>query len=165
MINLAGNRECDSIIKTELTQSKISIVNVWRMNSEVPASIIGVLNGFKFMRAWSYWIMTGYMPLKQAEIIYEYTRNLGVRAFGDAGNINPKYSNQLISKEYEKKVDTILNAYGTEYLINHAKELEEELLNTDKSKLYVKTYHIDTQEGLNAISEFIRKNNIKTKLQ
>lgn len=167
MINLAGNFECDLIIKRELEEAKIQTVEVYRMSSEVPSSYIGVLNGFKFLRAWNYWVMKGYFDLKYASYIYDnFSKDLGIRAFGHCGNIDPRNSGLCTSKEQDKLLDDLIKTYGHMYILEHSKKLEMQLNEkTNKCKKYVTVYHIDTQHGLNAISSIIRQNKLRTKLQ
>lgn len=47
--------------------------------------------GFIFRRAWVYWVVSGYVPIHVANILYEYSCALdnSIRANGHAGNINP----------------------------------------------------------------------------
>jgi len=59
MKNLAGVRECDQTIRTELTQAGIEPHYTELGGGEVPAHEFGKLCGWTFRRAWYYWVASG----------------------------------------------------------------------------------------------------------
>ncbi len=70
MQNLAGNKDCDEFIRSELKRSRIKVVRGERSKGEVPASITGKLGPFTFVRAWRYWMVSGPVPLAVAKELY-----------------------------------------------------------------------------------------------
>ena len=62
----------DKKVKEELEIANIPYIMLPNfINTEVKTKYIGLLNGFKFYRAWAYWVCVGDMPLDDAEFIYE----------------------------------------------------------------------------------------------
>lgn len=79
----------ESVTK-ELYEAKIpSKISDQQPDREVPTNIFGELNGYKFRRGWRYWVVEGITTLETAKRIYEATKQMGVRAHGDAGNPEP----------------------------------------------------------------------------
>ncbi len=76
MRNLAGDKGCDPVIRRELAEAIVQIVEHGkRLDSQVPASVTGqlTLNGesvFAFRRAWYYWTVSGNVPLAVAQEMY-----------------------------------------------------------------------------------------------
>lgn len=104
--NKAGDHpDTDSILEKELHQAGISTIweqdcnteygqsikDMIRKNSgEVKTSIIGVLHGWEFKRAWYYWICSGPgIPLEYAQLLHDQHGKY-VRVDGDAGCVDPK---------------------------------------------------------------------------
>jgi len=88
MQNLAGNRECDDIIKTELDAAEIPVVvnEQGRNGGEVSYLLIGRLGPFEFRRAWYYWMVEGPVPLKVAQEMYAHKNGCrDVRVSGHCG--------------------------------------------------------------------------------
>lgn len=162
MINLAGDLNCDETIREELMEAGIQIGHVNRMtDKEVPASLIGILNGFKFVRGWRYWVVTGDMPLSEADYIYSHYTDLMIRCAGDCGNPPPSMWAQPKDRD--------------EYFIGLISQIEDNKLTTDEAKklyeeykknndLFIKSYHIDTMEGLKTLANIIRNHNIISEL-
>lgn len=158
MINLAGNIKCDKTIKEELRTAGIPYIElIGRLDSEVPASVIGYFNGFLFQRAWYYWIVKGYMPLEYANELYDKYKELNIRVSGEDGIIEPSQRSE--SREYEKECKKLANKYLKKEI-----SLDEVNRRADKikkqGKQFVTSYHIDTQEGLLRFAEIIKKYNI-----
>lgn len=159
MQNLAGVRDCDKTVKSELEVAGAHPVKVDRMNSEVPTSYIGVLNGFKFMRAWYYWVVTGDMPLNDAIKIYEtFGKELEVRTEGMAGNDDPR--KWAKNKNYDKEIKPYLDQHLP---IEELTKVSERI--SKQGEQVISTYHVDTQEGLNELCKYIVENNIQCKLR
>ena len=158
MINLAGKKDCDETIREELRMAGIPIIELnSSMNSEVPASVIGYLNGFKFKRAWYYWMVDGYMPLEYARQMYDCYKDLNIRVAGHCGNPEPE--GWCKPKGYHEKCKPIVDK-----LLDEQIDMEEcnRLCNEirKQGEQYIDNYHIDTQEGLRAFAEIIKNNNI-----
>lgn len=86
MINLAGHEDCDHYIRAELTRARIPVLEVVRVKTEVPYSLIGELGGLKFTRAWYYWVAKGLIPLDVAEELYADPVGItDIRVAGHAG--------------------------------------------------------------------------------
>lgn len=157
MINLAGDKACDEKIREELNLAGVEIANIGKMDREVPASIIGKCNNFIFSRAWSYWVVTGYMPLKYAKEIYEKYKDLNIRVAGHCGNPPPEdwcepKNWQIKCKPY---IDKLYNKEITyEECDKHCNEISKQ------GEQFIAHYHIDSQEGLNRFAEIINENNI-----
>jgi len=158
LINLAGVQTCDDIIKKELELAEIELVSVGkRERSEVPSEYIGKCNNFILSRAWYYWVVTGYMPLKYAKEIYANFKDLNIRAAGHC--CNPPPEEWCECKDYFKKCKTDFEKfYNNEISYEECdKRLKEIRAQGDQ---FVTCYHIDTQEGLNKFAEIVKKNNI-----
>lgn len=76
MKNLAGDIKCDSQIAVELQKAGIEIVRHDQpLHQEVPAMLTGQLMSggtvlFAFTRAWYYWVVKGFVPLRIAIRLY-----------------------------------------------------------------------------------------------
>jgi hypothetical protein len=158
MINLAGDKKCDEIIREELKIAGIPIIELnSSMNSEVPASVIGYINGFKFKRAWYYWMVEGYMPLEYARQMYDKYKDLDIRVSGHC--MNPAPEEWCEPKGWFDKCKPIVDRYLNEQITyEECNELCNEIKN--QGDQYITHYHIDTQEGLCRFSETIIYNNI-----
>jgi len=158
MINLAGVEDCDLTITQELNTSGIERVYIGeRIGDEVKSQYIGKCNNFIFVRAWTYWIVSGYMPLQYAKEMYAKFKNLNIRVAGHCGNPPPE--EWCRSKDYAEKRTLYLHKYWQ-------KEISKEEFNTKCKELmqqedqFVTCYHIDMQEGLNKFIEIVKKYNI-----
>lgn len=143
-------------VKTELQIANIPVFELPQyMNTEVKTKYMGLLNGFVFYRAWRYWVCIGYMPIEKANEIYKQYKHLAIRAGGHCDNIDP---NEIsVNPVYEQKV--------TEYIHEHINDNiagAYDIIDDKTQPRFVKTYHIDTQLGLNKLVDFIRVNNIQT---
>jgi hypothetical protein len=102
MPNLAGRHECDEYIKAELLMADIPGVLEPHEYSEVPYSYIGYLNGFNFRRAWTYWVVSGPVPLDIAKKLYEDPEGKqSVRVAGHCGCPPPEeWAKTIGDKKY-----------------------------------------------------------------
>ena len=160
MNNLAKHnydREIDKQVKEELMIAGISVIDVGGfINNEVKTRYIGFLNGFIFYRAWTYWVVKGYMPLEDAKNIYKNYKDLDIRAGGHCGNVNPEEI--AIDPTYQKKLQDLLNDVVIHEYMEKAKEIKIE----PNDPKFVDCYHVDKQLGLNKLVEYIKTNNIYT---
>lgn len=163
MKNLAGVKECDSVLAEELLSAGAELIEVDKSNTEVPYTYIGSVGNWTLKRAWYYWIASTEgrgLPLSVAEIMHNkpYPRVLSegcemiygdqIRVAGHCGCPPPNewaFPNfkDLIPQLNEKGITD--RSYG-----NLAKLLDEGVITGER---FVKSYHIDSQEGLN---EFVR---------
>jgi hypothetical protein len=158
MINLAGVEDCDKDIIQELTIAKIPYLRIGKRNNEVPSEYIGILNGFVFVRAWYYWTVSGYMPLKYADELYIKYKDLQIRAGGHCGNVAP--SEQVTSREHKKRCRDLFTSMPFKELVEWEKTHPLKVEESDEK--CVDHYHIDTQLGLCRFAETIIENNIVT---
>ena len=56
MKNLAGVKTCDVDIEQELRAAGVPFLRLWPRGGEVDSAITGMLAGWKFTRAWYYWV-------------------------------------------------------------------------------------------------------------
>ena len=155
MKNLAGDKNCDVLIRQELEKADLLVLSRGKPgHSEVPFTLYGVEGGkpfdektvnymerhgidnefanqffsFVFTRAWYYWVVSGFVPLDIAMKIYENANGRNdVRAAGHCGAPNP----------CEVKDQRRICGMNV-----------------------VSSYHIDTQEGLNFFVETLRKHQL-----
>lgn len=150
----------DTEILEELKNAGIPILELPNaMSGETKSRYIGLLNGFVFIRAWRYWVCTGDMPLADAENIYRDYHHLAVRADGHAGSPEPKNCcYNPVHQAKEREVVAAMKAKGatTQEMIAALEALEEDL----SLPRYVRCYHIDTTEGLEALADYIARNNV-----
>ena len=96
MKNAAGDKGCDVYLRAELEAAGIKVVPYRALkeyeprHSEVPADVIGELNGWKFVRAWYYWVARGpAIPFELAGPLHE-THGQEVRVAGHCGCPSPR---------------------------------------------------------------------------
>lgn len=162
MQNLASNKynpDIDKAVKEELDIADIPYLNIGqRVNSEVPTNYIGILNGFVFTRAWTYWVVTGYMPLDKAEMLYDEFAELNIRPGGHAGNIPP---NEITTIKPCTEINKLTRQLKDKSISKEDFEREYKLIEETKEK-FISVYHIDTLLGLKTLAKFIVNNNITT---
>lgn len=164
MENLATHEYHTEISKKVREELKIANIPVYKlpyyMNNEVKTEYIGILNGFSFYRAWTYWVCEGDMPLSVAKQIYEKFGDMGVRANGYAGGIDPETVSY--NPEYEKAISECVKKYKD---IEKAIEESRKIRDDKTLPRFVSTYHIDTQLGLCSLAKVIREQNIHSELK
>jgi hypothetical protein len=158
MINLAGVKNCDVTILQELKLAGIEAVDIGvRERCEVPSKYIGKCNNFIFSRAWYYWVVTGYMPLKYAQEMYNNFKDLNIRVAGHCGNPSPE--EWCKPRDYSEKIEEYREKYWKKEIT--ADEFHSKCNEIRKQGAqFIYVYHIDTQEGLNKFVEIIKKHNI-----
>lgn len=92
--NLAGHLTPDDFCRAELREAGTDIArlpeSMRTYQGEVSTVILGVLEGWKFQRAWRYWVVTGPgLPLSIAEPLHQKYGTL-VRVDGHGGCPSPR---------------------------------------------------------------------------
>lgn len=178
MITLEGIPTADIFIYQELKEADIDIIpHDSIIGKEVPYSITGKVGNFELTRAWCYWLASTEkigqgILLEDAKKLHhkKYPGERG-KIYGDVirvnGNINgpPPEQHAMIRDEDQKLLDRELLELGykeSEYAGKKVIEITEvelkKILNEGKINLprYINLYHIDTQEGLNEFSRFVK---------
>lgn len=150
----------DNEVKNELQIANIPVFKLPSyMNTEVKTRYIGLLNGFRFYRAWAYWVCCGDMPLSKAQYIYDNYKNFKIRAGGHCGNVEP--ATVSYNPIYEQELRNLLDKYDVPEYLEQAKNIVDD----KRLPRFVDTYHIDTQLGLCKLAQVIREHNIKCDLK
>lgn len=176
MRNLAGERDCDTQIRLELSKAGVDIVQLPApMQSEVPASVIGQLPGFRLHRAWYYWAVQGEVPLDVARKLYnDPNGRKDIRVAGHCGSPPPEEwvehygtdGKRLAPKEHEK---SLLDMESNPNPIRAIRDVIQSIRESTRfvedpvkeaTKSVVTSYHIDTQEGLNFFVTTLRENGV-----
>jgi hypothetical protein len=163
MINLAGNKEADKHIQEELTSA--GIISVKATGQAKPYSYSGKLDEWTFERDWAYWIANAKdgkgLPLEVAIELHEKkypiegdnepkTYGRVVRVGGSSGETPPK---QWARPGYDDLM-TVMRGLGWACIDQH-----QIVRLYDEGKIqvpmFVHTYHIDTQIGLNEFARVI----------
>lgn len=169
MKNLAGETKVDLHILKELDEAGIEVIEGERSRGEVPHTLTGKLADWNFSRAWYYWVAnsskrnTG-IPLDIAEKLHD-------KKYKIKGPKEPETYGQVIRvtghcgcpppKEWafptEEVLDRESKRLGIDWRKTNYGDLSK-LCNSGKIKgeRFVDNYHIDTQEGLNALAGAIR---------
>lgn len=178
MKNLAGISECDISIKEELYLADIDTVEL-KSDGEVSYSIAGRIGNWKLHRAWTYWIATveflkDGLPLEAAMELHNKpnpinpNQHLGqvIRSGGHCGcpapdkyGANPDYddedfNNQLKALGYKEEYWKVLDKNAINITCGEVSQLCKE--GKVKTPFYVKSYHIDSQVGLNEFAKFLK---------
>jgi len=162
MDNLAGVDDCDKTIKDELQRAGIKLFkkNI-KSTGEVKTQYEGRLKGFKFTRAWYYWIVSGDVPLKLAEKLYKHPEGkISVRVTGHCGCPAPK-------KWVTWKTENGKTLADKKELENISTRMKKLCLQDKKYKWVddvtvgtpvIPLYHIDSQAGLLLFAMMIKDN-------
>lgn len=176
-MNLAGITDADRQIGYELTFSGIPIVDATAKeakHSEVPFTDAGQLGGFRFLRGWVYWSVTGNLPLEVAEMLYADTvGRTDVRVAGHCGCPPPaewavrlmddgshvlNSSRGSMAEGFSTPGGLVLN--GDPGIMGPNPVFHDDPA-AEAAKLYVTSYHIDSQEGLDLFARVVRELVIK----
>lgn len=177
MENLAGQENCDRVIRSELTKARIHIVEGEKSKGEVPFTLTGELHGFTFRRAWYYYVVSGDVPLYVAHELYQDPIGVDdVRVDGHCGCPppgEPYHAVYFDANDYElsapdprndELVDhwrkgtnhhsrSMIAMYDAKYRhVNHPE--------TVATLIIVDLYHIDSLAGLRLFADTIRKHNL-----
>lgn len=127
MKNLAGETKANLHILKELDKANIEIIENIKSNGEVPYTIIGNLGNWSFNRAWTYWIAS---------------------TKGDG--LSLEVATKLHNKKYSIQGEGVPKIFGKVIRVGgHAGAPSPNKWPMTNS------YHVDTQEGLNALAEVI----------
>ncbi len=180
MKNLAGNKGADRTIKEELYLADIEAIPAVKHTSEVPFTVVGKIGNWRLHRTWYYWIATTEilkdgLPLEAAMELHNTKHplfddvNLGnvIRCGGhcdcpapDEYGADPDYEdedfqNQLKALGYKVKYFKPLDKSFIDITCGEVSELCN--VGKVKTQLYVQSYHIDDQIGLNEFAKFLKK--------
>ena|GEM_PF-2006234 len=170
MNNLAGVKNADVTIREELCLAGIP-VELEQADSEVPYTIIGKLCGWEFRRAWYYYIATcpkglG-IPYDEAVLFHvkEYpvpddkyhVIGEAVRINGHACGYPPDKFTYYTKNDIVEAFEKFHNDYPDLPSVDIDKHFEEESLREINGTKYIRSYHIDTQIGLNQFCKLITK--------
>jgi len=165
MSNLAGRMENNPFVTLELTLAGINIVQE-DGKGEVKYKYAGYLGSaceFKFTRAWTYWIVSGNVPLDIANELYADPEGKKyVRSGGDCGLRPPETWARWITTDLKEvvaqhEIDEIESEKIREVFTDNPKY---KIVKGDPSKVsqqYVTCYHIDTWQGLKLFTDKIKE--------
>ncbi len=174
MINLAGKRDCDKTIESELNRCGIPFERLHApTTSEVPSAILGKWGKFKFYRAWYYWVVNGPMPIAIAKELYHdnVVGKVDIRVVGHCGcpppeewvdYIHPSGKEVLSQAKWDENMKT-LDGFGKELGDSIRADLVSKYLpheNPESFPGFIPNYHIDTELGLYIFAEAIRKHKL-----
>lgn len=181
MKNLAGETKADLYILEELDKAGIEIVEGTRSKSEVPQTLTGKLGNWKFTRAWYYWMANA---SDETGLPLEVATELHNRKYPIEGEQEPRHYGQVIRvaghcgcpppSEWAKHYDAqglrlVVDPKGKQEakwksMVERHPYMKQDFekyrfvpsLDSVVAKSIVNSYHIDTQEGLNAFAGAIR---------
>lgn len=159
-------------IEKELREAKVNLCNEPVPHGEPHSRISGWLGEFHFTRSWRYWVVTGKVPLVVAQELY--STELGkkdVRVAGHCGCPAPEdpwieyYSDKgrpIHTLKEKAEMEKFVNQEDSSFRIVAQRFLRDNDFADDRAnipgvKMYVESYHIDSQEGLNYLVETLRK--------
>lgn len=152
----------DEAVKDELHVAGIPCLALPSyLNLEVKTSYIGILNGFVFTRAWRYWICNGYVSLDHAKEIYAQMGQYSVRAGGHASNPEPECIAKYVLRDQRVQLYAEELAARKHMDSLTALRIADMDIQPDPNDIpYVNGYHIDCEEGLKALADYIRAHNV-----
>lgn len=174
MENLAGKQECNRNIKRELTRCGIEIVRNQPREGEVSSSLRGKLGNFTFSRSWSYWVVSGDVPLAVAKELYaDPVGKTDIRVGGHCGCPPPeglyvkwldKDGKLLYTTEEQKKCERYAKCGGA------LAEVANRVLSDPKNRFvddpgavgagFLTGYHIDSEIGLRLFADTLKKHKV-----
>ena len=131
MKNLAGNKNCDDFITSELKKAGLEPMPTVKDDGEVAYSFYGEVGGFKLTRAWTYWV---------ADADVDYGLSLEVAT--------ELHEAEYRGEGYPEKYGDCVRVTG-----HCGCPPPKDWLN-EKGK--ISSYHIDTQEGLNRFVQVVK---------
>ncbi len=166
MKNLAGHPQATELIVEELNSCGINLVNEPKPLGEPLSLVSGWLGNYSFMRAWTYWIVEGKVPLKVAQQLYEDPLGArDVRVNGHCDRLAPvesqlKFYNSLGYPVYLPSDRDLMEKIRKEdpqpshakrimvdKFLNHS-EFSENRMEIPNVESFVEVYHIDSLAGL-----------------
>lgn len=168
--NLAGRYDCDVFIKKELERCGIESTPLpGKLQTEVPAAIMGKLGRFEFYRAWCYWIVCGPVPLNVAKELYaDPVGKTDIRVSGHCGCPPPdkpwitwrSKSGKILADIAQREVAT--ESFGE--IAGFIEDLDKKYEFVDNPTVvgegFIETYHIDSELGLRVFADTLRKYNL-----
>ena len=172
MKNLAGYKpieHLDKILRSELTRCGIvAREHIEESGGEVNTHVYGDLSGFTFTRAWTYWMVTGPLPLDVAVTLYDNPVGRDdIRVNGHCGCPSPigqaTWRDPATGKTYCKldqktECERYIAAGGVMSDIGR-KVLDEHLFHDDPASLgavgTIDCYHVDSELGLYILAQAI----------
>ena len=128
--------------------------------TEVQTTVYAKLNGLTFVRAWTYWVVSGIVPLDAAKALYAGpVGKTDIRVSGHCGCpppeapwvdwLDPKTNKQIIPTKNLEQRDQMLRILGEDAMKDF---MDSHIFHDDPASLgafgYITTYHIDTELGL-----------------
>ena len=127
---------------------------------------IGMCNGFFIYCKSYYYIVSGKIPFEMANYIFKNYDNkkFQIRVQGNSEKSKP--DEWKTSDEYKEYVQNYLDSHDImddfEGYAKIMKDKKAELLENNSEEFYIEYYHIDTNEGLKVVIDYIKENNIRT---
>lgn len=177
MMNLAGITDADRQIGYELGHSGIPVVEASPTEvrrSRVPFTLAGRLGSFYFLRYRDYWSVTGNLPLGIAEKLYDDPiGRTDVRVAGNRSCLSPAEcavrlmddGSYVLGSRWGNTAEGF-SSFG-EYVLRSEPGVmgPNPILHDDPAakaaKLYITSYDIDSQEGLDLFARTVREEVIK----
>lgn len=175
MINLAGRKDCDGIIKSELQRCGITVIEGPRSAGEVATIFTGGLGEYKFERAWYYWVVAGKVPLEVADKLYaDPVGRTDIRVGGHCGCPAPReYATsyyhpdglEFVDRKNEQSLKAAVKETKSESFRKSLQETINSSLFVDDPSVegigYVDGYHIDSELGLYLFVQAIKAHGLK----
>lgn len=176
MQNLAGREEAARVAQLELERCGIPIFDAETTGEEVNSQCMGMLDvtpglqdfgkHFEFKRAWSYWIVSGPVPLKVAQKLYEDpVGETDIRVAGHCACPPPEYPwvechtvtgkrlYKLRSPEEQAREEASMDKYMPGWRDEYEYVNDPSAVATQS---FVTSYHIDTELGLYIFVQALR---------
>lgn len=159
---MAGEKNCDYYIRSELEEAKVPIVATYDKHPEVSYSIGGSLFGWKMRRQWRYWSVskTPGLALPAAIKLFDLDTNNVIRVVGHCASPHPKewteaynLSGYIIIPDPKAEPRELFDKFKVEHGMFS--------WDNDTSYEYINSYHIDTQAGLNLWAKIIKNTEVK----
>lgn len=165
MRNLAGHPKATEHVRNELMRCSINIVESDKPLGEPKSMVYGELPGFRFTRAWYYYVVKGLVPLNIANELYNNViGKTDIRVAGHCGcpppedwakPFNPKTGREVLSWD---KRDKLLELHSEGFmnkglspedsLRKSCDRMNREFGNVEDFPKFVDSYHIDSELGL-----------------
>jgi len=137
-------------------------------HSEVPTMFTGKAGNIMFKRAWYYWVISGLIPLATAEKLYNNPiGKKDVRVQGHCGCPPPiEWATKIDKTTGKFLVDDEEYARGLRLFVNMPEAKERWITShipeseSQGYDLFITSYHIDSQEGLNLFLKTLREDGI-----
>jgi len=168
MHNLAGDKNADNYILDELYLADIP-TKAEKPEGEVPYTIIGVLNGWTFKRAWNYYVATTVDGLgipydvavelhERPNPIHQEFGNIGmaVRVNGHCSCPHPNEDTYPSIEEIEEEFVSARKMFP-DVDFDTTRAFAQSTLRSLNGIRYVRLYHIDSVVGLKEFAKTLRR--------